>query len=105
MATKIVSSPEKLFECEVKRRRVRASGGYEPFWKVKTVADAILDGDTEFRCQECHGPLKLHKRHTPGAVSHVEHKLKSDSEHCSVGARFHAATDGRETRLSGTPVA
>ena len=105
MATKITPVPEKLFECEVKRRRVRATGGYEPFWKLKSVADAILDGDTEFRCKDCHGPLKLHKRHTPGAVSHVEHKLKSDSEHCPAGARFHAATDGRESRLSGAPVA
>ena len=49
MATKVAIAPEKLYECEVKRRRVRAGGGYEPFWKVKTVADAILDGDTEFR--------------------------------------------------------
>jgi hypothetical protein len=105
MATKVAIAPEKLYECEVKRRRVRVGGGYEPFWKIKTVADAILDGDTEFRCKECHGPLKLHKRHTPGAVSHVEHKLKSDSEHCSAGARFHAATDGRTTRPSGAPVA
>jgi len=104
MATKVVTPPEKLYECEVKRRRVRAAGGYEPFWKVKSVADAILDGDTEFRCKECHGPLKLHKRHTAGAVSHVEHKLKTDSEHCSVGSRFHLAADGREPRFSGSPV-
>jgi hypothetical protein len=104
MATKVVTPPEKLYECEVKRRRVRAAGGYEPFWKVKSVADAILDGDTEFRCKECHGALKLHKRHTVGAVSHVEHKLKSDSEHCSVGVRFIQATDGREARVSGSPV-
>jgi uncharacterized membrane protein len=88
MATKVVAPPEKLYECEVKRRRVRAGGGYEPFWKVKSVADAI----------------KLHKRHTVGAVSHVEHKLKSDSEHCPVGARFHQAADGREARVSGSPV-
>jgi hypothetical protein len=105
MAPKTTSIPEKLFECEVKRRRVRATGGYEPFWKLKSVADAILDGDTEFRCKECHGPLKLHKRHTPGAVSHVEHKLKADSEHCPAGARFHAATDGREARNSASPIA
>ena len=26
---------EKIYECEVKRRRVKAGGGYEPFWKVK----------------------------------------------------------------------
>ena len=104
MATKVAAIPEKLFECEVKRRRVRASGGYEPFWKLKSVADAILDGDTEFRCKECHGALKLHKRHTPGAVSHVEHKLKSDSEYCCAGIHFLKATDGRESRLSSSPV-
>jgi hypothetical protein len=104
MATKVVAAPEKLFECEVKRRRVRPGGGYEPFWKVKTVAEALLDGDTEFRCKECHGPLKLHKRHTAGAVSHVEHKLKSDAEYCPAAARFHEATDGREPRRSGAPV-
>jgi hypothetical protein len=105
MATKVATAPEKLYECEVKRRRVRASGGYEPFWKIKSVADAILDGDTEFRCKECHGELKLHKRHTPGAVSHVEHKLKSDAQNCTVGARFHEATEGAASQLSSAPVA
>jgi hypothetical protein len=105
MATKVVVTPEKLFECEVKRRRVRASGGYEPFWKVKTLADALIDGDTEFRCKDCHGPLKLHRRHAAGAVSHMEHKLKTDSEHCQSGARFLEATDGREHRQSSAPVA
>ncbi len=106
MATKLVSTPEKLYECEVKRRRVRATGsGYEPFWKVKTLAEALLDGDTEFRCKDCHGPLKLNRRHTAGVLSHVEHKVKSDSEHCISGVRFHQATDGREHTLSATPVA
>jgi hypothetical protein len=105
MATKVVVTPEKLYECEVKRRRVRAGGGYEPFWKVKSLVDALLDGDTEFRCKDCHGPLKLHRRHTAGAVSHLEHKLKTDSEHCQLGARFSEATDGREHRQSSTPVA
>jgi len=104
MATKVATVQEKLYECEVKRRRVRASGGYEPFWKVKSLADALIDGDTEFRCKDCHGPLKLTRRHSPGAVSHVEHKLKSDSEHCISGARFTLAGDGREHRLSGSPV-
>jgi len=28
---------EKFYECEVKRRRVKATGGYEPVWKVKIV--------------------------------------------------------------------
>ena len=40
---------EKIYECEVKRRRVKVGGGYEPFWKVKPVAVALADSDTEFR--------------------------------------------------------
>ena len=39
---------EKIYECEVKRRRVKVGGGYEPFWKVKTVAEALADSDAEF---------------------------------------------------------
>jgi hypothetical protein len=105
LATKIAAMPEKIFECEVKRRRVRASGrGYEPFWKVKNVEVALVDGDTEFRCKDCHGAVKLHKRHTVNAAPHVEHKLKSDSEFCSSGHYFSTATDGRVSRYSGTPV-
>ena len=50
---------EKIYECEVKRRRVKAGGGYEPFWKVKTVAVALADNDTEFRCKDCFGEVKL----------------------------------------------
>ncbi len=44
---------EKIYECEVKRRRLKAGGGYEPFWKVKPVATALADSDTEFRCKDC----------------------------------------------------
>jgi len=104
MATKVAE--EKLYECEVKRRRVRASGnGYEPFWKLKKVAEAVADGDTEFRCKECHGSVKLHKRNTAnGPVPHVEHKLRRDSEYCTLGLYFLQATDGREARLSAEPV-
>ena len=77
---------ERFYECEVKRRRVRASGGYEPFWKVKTIADALDDNDTEFRCMNCDGPVKLFKRRSEdGPATHIEHKLKSDSEYCSAG--------------------
>ena len=105
MATKVVTVPEKLYVCEVKRRRVRASGGYEPFWKVKPVAEALIDGDTEFRCKDCHGPVKLHKRHlATGPAPHVEHKLKGDSEYCPGGLHFREATDGRTPRLSASPV-
>ena len=97
---------EKLYECEVKRRRVRANGpGYEPFWKVKTVLEAVVDGDTDFRCKDCHGAVKLTKRNTAtGTIAHVEHKSRIDAEHCVGAARFQQATDGRSARLSAQPV-
>jgi hypothetical protein len=96
---------EMFYECEVKRRRVRASGGYEPFWKVKAIAEALVDEDTEFRCKSCSGPVKLFKRRTgDGPAAHLEHKLKSDSEHCAAGIHFLKATDGREARMSQAPV-
>lgn len=105
MAPKVEKLREKIYECEVKRRRVRQGGGYEPFWKVKNVQEALVDGDTEFRCKDCHGPLKLHRRHTAGTASYLEHKLKVDSEYCQKGARFIEAADGRAHRQSATPVA
>lgn len=96
---------EKFYECEVKRRRVRATGGYEPFWKVKAIAVALEDNDTEFRCKDCGGALKLFKQRTEdGPASHIEHKLKSDSEYCLAGMHFLKATDGRTARPSQTPV-
>jgi hypothetical protein len=100
-----VAEREKFYECEVKRRRVRASGGYEPFWKVKPIAEALDDNDTEFRCKDCGGAVKLFKRRAEtGAASHIEHKLKTDSEYCVAGMHFLKATDGRLPRLSATPV-
>jgi hypothetical protein len=108
MLTKLakpVAMPEKFYECEVKRRRVRAAGGYEPFWKVKMVQEAVIDGDTEFRCKDCHGALKLNTRGVAGGAGpHVVHKLKRDSEFCVGGWYFQEATDGREPRISGAPV-
>jgi hypothetical protein len=96
---------EKLYECEVKRRRLKAGGGYERFWKVKTVSDAVGDEDTEFRCKDCHGQLKLNKRMVAGSPGpHVEHKLASDSDYCAASIVFKQATDGRAARLSATPV-
>jgi hypothetical protein len=82
---------EKIYECEVKRRRVKEGGGYEPFWKVKSIADALADSDTEFRCKE-------------GSVPYVEHKSTADSEYCVNGLLFKKATDGREPRHSTHPV-
>ena len=96
---------ERFYECEVKRRRVRATGGYEPIWKVKTITDALDDNDTEFRCKSCGGAGKLFKRRSEeGPATHIEHKLKSDSEYCSDGLYFLKATDGRQPRQSSSPV-
>ena len=96
---------EKIYECEVKRRRVKASGGYEPFWKVKPVADALADSDTEFRCKDCFGTVKLLGRNgKTGTVPYVEHKSPADSEYCANGLLFKKATDGREPRHSANPV-
>jgi len=96
---------EKIYECEVKRRRVKAGGGYEPFWKVKEVAVALADADTEFRCKDCFGEVKLLGRTgKAGTVPYVEHKVPADSEFCPNGLLFRKATDGREPRLSSHPV-
>jgi hypothetical protein len=96
---------EMFLDCEVKRRRVRAGGGYEPFWKIKTIADAVADNDTEFRCKSCGGAVKLVKRRSPeGPALHIEHKHKADSEYCRDGIHFLKATDGRQPRMSSTPV-
>lgn len=100
-----VTEREKFYECEVKRRRVRAAGGYESFWKTKMIAEALVDEDTEFRCKDCGGPVKLFRRRTVNAPPpHIEHKLKSDSEYCSAGLHFLKATDGRAARMSSAPV-
>ena len=105
MATKVEKPREKIYECEVKRRRVKVGGGYEPFWKVKNVAEALTDADTEFRCKDCGGALKLFKTHkADGPPSHVEHKDRADSEYCAAGIYFRQATDGREPRPSAHPV-
>jgi hypothetical protein len=95
----------KLYECEVKRRRVKEGGGYEPFWKTKNVTEALIDADTEFRCQHCFGAVKLFRSHkADGPGSHVEHKSKQDSEYCPAGLHFRKSTDGREPRQSEHPV-
>jgi hypothetical protein len=96
---------EKIYECEVKRRRVKVGGGYEPFWKVKSVAVALADSDTEFRCKDCFGEVKLMGKNSKlGAPPYVEHKLTADSEYCVSGMLFKRATDGREAKPSAQPV-
>jgi hypothetical protein len=96
---------EKIYECEVKRRRVKEGGGYEPFWKVKSVATALTDSDTEFRCKDCFGEVKLLGRNNKvGGPAYVEHKRPADSEYCASGMLFKKATDGREAKPSEHPV-
>jgi hypothetical protein len=105
MATKTEKDREKILEVEVKRRRVKEGGGYEPFWKVKPLAVALVDEDTEFRCKDCGGALKVFKSTKAGVpVSHAEHKSVADSNICSSGLHFKKATDGREPGLSENPV-
>ena len=96
---------EHFNECEVRRRRVKAGGGYEPYWKVKNVAVALSDADTEFRCKDCFGEVKLLGRTgKAGTVPYVEHKLPADSEFCPSGLLFKKAADGRTPRPSAKPV-
>jgi hypothetical protein len=105
MATKAAKDREKIYVCEVKRRRVKPGGGYEPFWKVKDLTVALTDEDTEFRCKDCFGALKVYKATKAGTnPSHAEHKDRADSEYCPNGFLFRQATDGREPRTSSHPV-
>ena len=84
---------------------MKEGGGYEPFWKVKPVAVALVDNDTDFRCKDCHGEVKiLGKTSKQGAPAYVEHKHASDAAHCPGGLAFQKATDGRVTRWSEKPV-
>lgn len=97
---------EKMYECEVRRRRLKEGGGYEPYWKVKKVADALVDNDTDFRCKDCRGEVKvLGKTNKAGTPAYVEHKSPADAEFCPAGAGFKKATDGRVSRWSEKPVA
>ena len=76
-----------------------------PATKTKKVAEALVDADTEFRCKDCLGQVKLHKSHkADGPGPHAEHKLRQDSEYCPSGMYFKKATDGREPRQSEHPV-
>ena len=43
---------------------------------MKPVAEALVDGDTEFRCKDCHGEVKLHKRLVAnGPAPHAAHTV------------------------------
>jgi hypothetical protein len=94
---------ENIYKCEVKKMYLR-DGVKQLEWKTMSVADAIRDRVTEFRCKDCHGAVRLHGRHiAKGPAPHVEHKSKQDSEYCPAGMYFRQQP-GREPKLSSMPV-
>ncbi len=88
----------------MKRLRVRAAGGYEPFWKVKPITVALEDNDYRVPLQGLRWRAqKSVKRRTPeGPAAHIEHKLKSDSEYCASGLYL---PQGHTTAASPEPSA
>jgi uncharacterized protein YfaT (DUF1175 family) len=94
---------EKLYECEVKKLYLR-DGQKRREWVTMAVSEAVKQGVTEFRCKDCHGPVRLHARHVAhGPAPHVEHRSKQDSEYCPAGFYFRQ-NPGRTPRLSFSPV-
>ena len=99
-----MSNKEKMYECEAKRTFI-VEGARRRKWMVVPVVDLVDRGDTEFRCKDCRGEVKLfRKRGENGAPPHVVHKLRQDSEYCPAGLYFQEAKDGRVSRWSEFPV-
>jgi hypothetical protein len=94
---------ERIYHCEVKKLFKR---GDEKVWEWVTmsVADAIRDEVTTFRCKDCHGAVQLHGRHVAhGPAPHVEHRSRQDSEYCPAGMYFRQ-NPGRIPCLSTAPM-
>jgi len=94
---------DKIYECEVKkpflRNRVKTLE-----WVRTPVADALAAKASEIRCKDCHGAVRMHKKHVSHCPApHVEHKRKEDSEYCPSGFYF-KQSPGRKARLSLHPV-
>ena len=98
-----MKDPEKIYSCEVKKLFMR--NGHKVWeWVTSEVADAIRDEATQFRCRDCHGAVRLHKKHVEhGPAPHVEHKMHDDSEYCPAGMHFRRHP-GRVPRPSSMPV-
>ena len=94
---------ERIYHCEVKKLFKR--GDQKTWeWVTMSVADAIKDGVTKFRCKDCHGAVRLHGRHVAhGPAPHVEHRSRQDSDYCPAGMYFRQ-NPGRLPRLSSVPV-
>jgi hypothetical protein len=97
------SSDEKIYSCEVRKLFVRA-GEKRSEWVIVSVADAIRDSATHFRCKDCHGAVRLHGRNVQhGPAPHIEHRSRQDSEYCPAGMYFRQHP-GRVPRKSLMPV-
>jgi|ERR1017187_5039442 hypothetical protein len=94
---------ERIYSCEVKKLFLR-DGVKVWEWVGADVADAIRDEATQFRCKDCHGAVRLHRKHVEhGPAPHVEHKSHQDSEYCPAGMHFRRHP-GRVPCLSTVPV-
>ena len=52
---------------------------------------ALVDNDTEFRCKDCRGEVKvLGKTSKAGTPAYVEHKRTEDGEYCVSGCGLQA---------------
>ena len=102
----MAAESEKIYECQVKRRRLKTGGGYEPFWKASnpsprpssttTPSSSVPTAPARSSCIAITFPAR--------PPPHIAHKLKTDSEYCPSGLYFRKATDGRQPRLSEHPV-
>jgi len=83
-----VNMGERIYQCEVKKLFSR-NGEKRWEWVTSSVADALRDGVSEFRCKDCHGAVRLHGKHVAhGPAPHVEHKSRQDSEYCPSGMYY-----------------
>jgi hypothetical protein len=96
---------DRIYTCEVRFKKKLSDGQYEWDWKTKPVKEVIAAEDTVYRCKDCHGAVKVFRKHKPHAAApHVEHIYRADSEYCVAGMYFREAKDGRTPRLSRNPV-
>jgi hypothetical protein len=94
---------EKIYHCEVKKLFSR-NGKKLWEWTPVPVADAIAACATQFRCQDCHGAVKLlNKNVEHGPAPHVVHRSRQDTEYCPAGIYFRL-NPGRVPKMSSMPV-
>jgi hypothetical protein len=94
---------EKIYECEAKKPVVR-DGVKVREWRVVPVAEVIAEQLSEYRCKDCHGRVRLHRKRVKNAPApHAEHLSRQDSEYCPKGMYFRQSP-GRQPRLSLQPV-